>query len=58
MDAESIVVTVDMTFADYDELCNLISTCADVFSDGPDPELLELASDFGYFSELLKSNRR
>lgn len=57
MNADS-VVTVDMTVYDYDDLLDLLSTCADVCSDGPDPELLELASDFGYFSELLKSNRR
>lgn len=56
MDAESLVVSVDMTFADYEELLNLLRCCAEVTSGYP--ELVELAADFRYFCELLEHNRR
>ena len=54
------VVSIDMTFSDYEDLTDLLRTCADVtaeLSDG-NSELDSLADDFRQYADLFESNKR
>lgn len=46
------LITIDMTYDDYEELRSLLSACADVLDDN------ELSDDFRFFYDLLEANRR